>query len=216
VFVNILEKAVTAPFALLGSLFGGGPDMQFIDFRPGAADLEPGAADKAKAMVKALSERPQLKVEVPIATIGELDRPALVESRFLSEVRDAQAAGNANRRKSSAAPDFAQWDPAAQVELLTQVYEKKLGGGPKYPESISKLKAKPDADAAKLDFLKQALHEHITIADSDLTALGQQRARAVQQALLTDTQVDPARVFLVANDKAKNHDGKVRLELSLQ
>ena len=33
VFVNILEKAVTAPFALLGSLFGGGPDLQFVDFR---------------------------------------------------------------------------------------------------------------------------------------------------------------------------------------
>jgi hypothetical protein len=38
---------------------------------------------------------------------------------------------------------------------------------------------------------------------------------AVQQALLTDTQLDPARVFLVVNDKAKNQDGKVRLELSL-
>ena len=216
VFINILEKAVTAPFALLGSLFGGGPDMQFIDFRPGAADLEPAAADKAKAMVKALNERPQLKIEIPIATIGDLDRPALVESRFQAEVRDGQAAGKGNRQKAAAAPDFAQLDAAAQVELLTQVYEKKLGGEPKFPESISKIKAKPDAEAAKLDFLKQALHEHIVIADSDLTALGQQRAMAVQQALLTDAQVDPARVFLVANDKAKNQDGKVRLELSLQ
>jgi Domain of Unknown Function (DUF748) len=217
VFVNILEKAVTAPFALLGSLFGGGPDMQFIDFRPGAADLEPAAADKAKAMVKALNERPQLKIEIPIATIGDLDRPALVESRFQAEVREAQATGKGNRQKAGAAPpDFGQLDPAAQVELLTQVYEKKLGGEPKYPESISKIKAKPDAETAKLDFLKQALHEHIAIAESDLTALGQQRAMAVQQVLLTDTQVDPARVFLVANDKAKNQDGKVRLELSLQ
>ncbi len=40
VFVNILEKAVTAPFALLGALFGGGPDLQFIDFKPGAVGLE--------------------------------------------------------------------------------------------------------------------------------------------------------------------------------
>ena len=216
VFVNILEKAVTAPFALLGSLFGGGPDMQFIDFQPGAADLAPAAADKAKAMVKALNERPQLKIEVPIATVGELDRPAMVEARFSAEVREAQAAGKPSRQKPGAATDFAQLDSAAQIELLTQVYAKKLGGEPKYPESISKIKAKPDAEAAKLDFLKQALHEHIAIADSDLTALGQQRAMAVQQALLTDTQVDPARVFLVANDKAKNQDGKVRLELSLQ
>jgi hypothetical protein len=60
------------------------------------------------------------------------------------------------------------------------------------------------------------LHEHIAVTDGDLTALGQQRATAVQQALLTDTQLDPGRVFLVVNDKAKNQDGKVRLELSLR
>ena len=50
----------------------------------------------------------------------------------------------------------------------------------------------------------------------DLTALGQQRAMAVQQALLTNTQLDPARVFLAVNDKAKKQDGEVRLELSLR
>jgi len=216
IFVNILEKAVTAPFALLGALFGGGPDMQFIDFQPGAPDLDSAAADKARAMVKALNERPQLKIEVPIAWVSDLDRPALVEAQFLSQVRGAQS-GKANRKKSTAAaPEFEQMDAAGQVELMTQLYEKNLGGQPKFPETITNLKAKPELEAAKADFLSHALHEHITVADAELTALGQQRAKAVQQALLTDTQVDPARVFLVVNDKAKSQDGKVRLELSLK
>ena len=39
---------------------------------------------------------------------------------------------------------------------------------------------------------------------------------AIQQALLTGTQIDPARVCLVVNDKAKNQSGKVRLEMSLK
>jgi hypothetical protein len=46
--------------------------------------------------------------------------------------------------------------------------------------------------------------------------LGQQRAVAVEKALLADTQLDPARVFLAVSDKAKNQDGKVRLELTLR
>ena len=37
VFVNLIKKAVTAPFALLGSLFGGGPQLSYIDFPAGAA-----------------------------------------------------------------------------------------------------------------------------------------------------------------------------------
>jgi hypothetical protein len=216
VFVNILEKAVTAPFALLGALFGGGPDLQFVDFSPGAADLDSAATDKVKTMVKALNERPQLKIEVPIASVGELDRPALIDAQYLSRVREAQA-GLAGRGKSkAAASDFGQLEPAAQVELLTQVYAKITGGEPKYPETVTNIKTKPELAAAKSDFLKQALHEHMTISEGDISALGQQRAQAVQQALLTDTQLDPARVFLVANDKAKNQDGKVRLELSLK
>jgi len=216
VFVNILEKAVTAPFALLGALFGGGPDLQFVDFRPGAADLDPAAADRTRAMVKALNERPQLKIEVPIAWVSDLDRPALVEAQFLAQVREAQSA-KAGRKKSAAdTPDFEQLDTPAKVELLTQLYAKNVGGEPKFPQEVTNIKTKPELMAAKADFLEQALREHISVTDGDLTALGQQRAMAVQQALLTDTQLDPARVFLVVNDKAKNQDGKVRLELSLR
>jgi len=98
VFVNILEKAVTAPFALLGSLFGGGPDLQFIDFRPGAADLDAAAVDKVKAMVKALDGRPQLKLEVPIAWVGDLDRPALVEGAISDSGAD-RSRGHRQRQK---------------------------------------------------------------------------------------------------------------------
>jgi len=216
VFVNILEKAVTAPFALLGALFGGGPDLQFVDFRPGAADLDTAAAEKIRTMVKALNERPQLKIEVPIAWVSDLDRPASVEARLLIQVREAQSA-KAGRNKSPAdARDFEQLDSSAKVELLTQLYAKDVGGEPNFPPAVTNVKTKPELAAAKADFLEQVLREHIAVTDGDLTALGQRRAVAVQQALLTETQVDPARVFLVVNDKAKNQDGKVRLELSLK
>jgi Domain of Unknown Function (DUF748) len=216
VFVNILEKAVTAPFALLGALFGGGPDLQFIDFRPGLPDLDSVASDKVRAVVKALNERPQLKIEVPIAFVTELDRPALVEVQFSTQVRDALSTMPGRKKAAAAAPDFAQSEPAMKLELLTQLYAKNIGAEPKYPEAVASLKTKPELAAAQVDFLSQELHRHIAIADGDLTALGQQRAQAVQRALLTDTQIDPERVFLAVSDKAKNEAGLVRLELTLK
>ncbi len=214
VFVNILEKAVTAPFALLGSLFGGGPDLQFVDFRPGAAQLDTAATNKARAIVKALSERPQLKIQIPIAWVSELDRPALAELQFTARVHDLQSAKSPQKKAPPA--EYEQLDAPAKGELLTELYKKGFGGEPKFPTAITDIKTKPELAAAKLEFLSKALHEHIVISDSDLTTLGQQRAKAVQQVLLTDTQLDPARVFLVANDKAKDQDGLVRLELSLK
>jgi hypothetical protein len=216
VFVGVLEKAVTAPFALLGALFGGGPDLQYIDFRPGAAELDPAAADKVRSLVKAMNERPQLKIEVPIAWVGELDRPAMVEAQLSAQVREAQSGRTGRKQPTAAAPALEQMDPAAQTELLMQLYAKSVGGEPKFPPAVTSLKAQTGLAAAKAEFLKQALRDHIVIADADLTALGQQRAMTVQQALLTNTELDPERVFLVVNDKAKNHEGQVRLELSLR
>ncbi len=215
VLVNLLEKAVTAPFALLGSLFGGGPDLQFVDFQPGSAELDPAAVDKTHAIVKALTARPQLKIEVPIATVAQLDSPHLVDEKLQAQLHDEQAA-SAGKKSTGAAPDFAQLEPAAQLEVLNRAYKKNLGAEPKFPDSISALKSKPEAIPAKIEFLTNALREHIVIGESDLAKLGQQRAMNVQQALLTDTQLDPQRVFLVANDKAKNQGGQVRLELSLR
>jgi hypothetical protein len=217
VFVNILEKAVTAPFALLGALFGGGPDLQFIDFQPGDGALSPAAADKLHAVVKAMNERPQLKIAVPIATVADLDRPALIEAQYQSQVREALSDRSKGKKSSGPPASFDQLDPAVQVDLLAQLYTKKVGAEPKFPDAITAIKAKPDLIAAKEEFLSRELRAHITVADADLSALGQQRAANLQQALLgSDTQIDPERVFLVANDKAKNEDGKVRLELSLQ
>jgi hypothetical protein len=218
IFVNILEKAVTAPFALLGSLFGGGPDLQFIDFRPGAIDLDASQADKVKAIVKALQGRPQLKIEVPIAAVPELDRPALIDAEFTGEVREAMTQ-TATRRKpaaGAAAPSFDELDASAKLDVLTRLYQHQLGGEPKYPDAVTAVKQKPEQIAAKVDFLTGALREHLTIADDRFKTLGEQRAQAVQQALLTDTQIDPARVFLVVNDKAVAKDGAVRFELSLR
>jgi Domain of Unknown Function (DUF748) len=215
VFVNILEKAVTAPFALLGSLFGGGPDLQFIDFKPGATDLDAAALDKAQNMVKALNARPQLKIEVPIGVVAELDRPRLVEAKLQTQIQEAQMA-RGRGKSPAAAPPFDQLEPAARLTILADLYAKNVGGEAKYPESIAALKTKPEMTAAKIEFLSGELRQRIAVSEADLTALGQQRAANLQQALLTGTQIDPERVFLVANDKAKNEGGLVRLEFSLR
>jgi Domain of Unknown Function (DUF748) len=219
VLVNILEKAVTAPFALLGALFGAGPDLQFIDFQPGSNDLTPAESDKVKGLVKALQERPQLKLEIPIATVPNLDRPALVGAAFEAQVAETRAETQKGARKvatSTPPSSFDQLDPAAKLDVLTRLYARDFGAEPKYPDAVTAIKQKPDLIPAKIDFLTAALREHLSVGDEQLTALGQQRALALQRALLTDTGVDPARVFLVVSDKATQKDGAVRMELSLR
>jgi hypothetical protein len=218
VIVNIIEKAVTAPFALLGSLFGGGPDIQFIDFKPGTGTIDPTQADKVKAIVKALKERPQLKLEVPIGVVPSLDQPALADARFNGKVGEVAAQSEARRKAAigGAAPRFDDLDPGAKLDLLTKLYSREMGSAPKYPDTLNEGKQKSEVVPTKIEFLTAALREHWTVGPEELKALGEQRALALQQSLLTDTGVEPERIFLVANDKASEKDGAVRLELSLR
>lgn len=218
VLVNLLEKAVTAPFALLGSLFGGGADIQYIEFQPGVGTLDPAAADKVKAVAKALTERPQLNIDVPLGVVPSVDGPALVDAQFKAHIAAAQAAkGSSKKAGAAAAPAaFDQIDPAAQLALLTRVYTQDVGGEPKFPDEVTSIKSKPEATAAKIDFLKKGIVEHISVGQGELEALAQQRAKSLQEVLLLDSHVEAERVFVVANDKATAKDGVVRLELSLK
>ena len=69
VIKNLLVKAVTAPFALLGSLFAGAEEAQFVDFAPGSATLDPASAGRLAALSKSLVEKPAIKLDVPIGAL---------------------------------------------------------------------------------------------------------------------------------------------------
>jgi hypothetical protein len=194
VLKNILEKLITAPFALLGSLFSAGPDLQFVDFQPGSAALDAAAADRLKSIAKALTERPQLKLDLPIAVVAQIDRPALAEVKFQAQLQAAQKA------KPGAA--------SSRLSLLHTLYVSDVGGEPKYPDGVK-------GDAQRSDYLEGEVRKHIEVTDTELQDLGQQRALTLQSALLTDTQLEPERVFLVQSDKAKLEGSAVRLEMTL-
>ena len=104
--LNLLTKIATAPFAMLGHLFGGGEQMNFIDFQPGSAALEPSEHDKLVALVKALKEKEKLELDVPVTFSADLDKPGLATTRLnrrLLALSQDQAGGGRRRGKSPAA-----------------------------------------------------------------------------------------------------------------
>ncbi|HEY2399348.1 MAG TPA: DUF748 domain-containing protein, partial [Steroidobacteraceae bacterium] len=80
--LNLLTKIATAPFALLGHLFGGGEQMNYIDFHPGSAVLDASEHDKLVALVKALKDKEKLELDVPITYSADVDRPGLAAAHL--------------------------------------------------------------------------------------------------------------------------------------
>jgi phage tail tape-measure protein len=86
-------------------------------------------------------------------------------------------------------------------------------------QALQEVRAKdrePIALAAANDELESALRPGIDVLEGQLQSLAQQRARAIQDALLSSGQVEPARVFMLAAGARPAEAGKVRITLSLK
>jgi hypothetical protein len=223
VIKNIIVKAVTAPFALLGSLFAGAEDAQFIDFAPGEATLDAATAERLGALAKSLAEKPELKLDVPIGALPDVDRPALAERAYRTAVDGAVAARfGKGANKDAPPPTYASLEPRQQIEVLTAVVKQQTGAAPQVPEApdapegTSRADAKAMRESAAVEFLEKTAREGIVVADTEFERLATERANAVERALLADGALDPTRVFKVREGKVSASEGKVRFELGLK
>ena len=64
VIVNLIAKAVTAPFSPLARELGGGDELGSVAFAPGSAQLSPEARAGLDKVATALTDRPALRLTV--------------------------------------------------------------------------------------------------------------------------------------------------------
>jgi len=188
--MNLLVKAVTAPFTLLGSLFGGGADLSYVEFNPGQAILTPAAIEKLQAMSKALADRPALEVEMagrvdPVADAEGLKRESIRQQMAAFKIKDQV-------KKGEAAPslDEVVIEPAEYSALLKQVYKE---GDFKKPRNLVGLaKDIPDGEMEAL------LLQNTPVGEEDLRDLGRRRSQRVEDWLLHQGQVAAERLFVLS------------------
>jgi hypothetical protein len=242
--LNLLTKVATAPFAMLGHLFGGGEQMNYIDFHPGSAVLDASEHDKLVALVKALKEKEKLELDVPVTFSPDLDRPGLAAAHLNARLLElSQDPGGHKHGKSGgkttpdSAPspttalmdtpppsDPALTDPAQRYHLLVALYRADLGKSAALPDLAQAIEVAgkkkdqppPDFGAANAE-LEAALMQKTPVPDNELEMLGKHRARAIQDVLLIGTDIDPSRVFVIGSaPKGAVEKDKVRVELALK
>lgn len=201
--VGLLSKIVTAPFAAIGAMFGGGDDLAFVEFEPGSAALNEASTKKLGALANGLVERPQVRLNVPntIATAADSDvvaKQAL--STLVPPVDTSKPFDDVAKRK--------------RLEAFEMVYRARLKTMPVYPAELQASKD-PNLDA-RLGYVQAALLDHLKPAPAALDALGQQRAAAVRDALLANKELSPERVFIVSKPMEAASTGSVRMEMKLE
>jgi hypothetical protein len=127
---NLLTKAATSPFALLGAAVGGGGgvDLEHHAFAAGDTAILPAAQQSLAAVLTALEQRPQLKIGIRGEYDPESDAPAL--RPLVLEARLREQAGPA------AFTSEGEWQPLLREANLVALYEQVFGEPPLDPAGV--------------------------------------------------------------------------------
>lgn len=222
VIVNLLTKAITSPFSLIASAFGGsGEELGYIEFAPGSSTLTDAARDKITTVGKALNDRPSLRLEIS----GRIDPATDADGarRVWLDQRVAEAKQRELRRSAQAgaqAEEGEGGEQGARVTVSPQEY-------PKYVAAVYKRESfrKPTNfiglnKSLSTQEMEKLLLEHAPVTDTELRALADQRALAVKQALERDGKVPDAKLFLTAPkltaEGIKDKGGPNRVDFSIR
>jgi len=188
VIVNLLTKAVTAPFTLLAAAFGHGEELSIVPFAPGSATLDPDAQKRLETLAKALGDRPALKLDIGGRADGQVDREALRHATVERAMKREKMKSLAASGEAPASADLVTIGADERVRWLTAAYkESSIKERPR--NAIGFLKDLPPAE------MEAMLLADAKVDDDALRLLANARAQAVKDDL-TAKNIAPERLFL--------------------
>jgi len=218
VIVNLLTKAATSPFALLGSLLGGGgEELAYQDFAPGLSLLSPDQMPKLESVVKMLNARPALGLAIEGSYDGPGDTYQLQRLKLADFVRRRIWEEKHAVDPNIAPPDQLEVTPEENIAMIRKLFDAKFPPGtelgaplPERPATVAppppppqKLtfiqrvksmwavdkKPKPGAEEQKVADLKQDYAAALQVADTTGLPLEEMVGRLAQDVAVTDSDL---------------------------
>lgn len=206
---NLIVKAATSPFALLGSAFGDGEELSNVSFAPGRATVDDAAGKKLTVLAKALNDRSTLKLEITGRSEPEADLEGL---KRVSVERALQAEKLKEILKKGGEGESLEGVVIAPEEYktyLTRAYKEA-----KFPKPRNFIGLQKDLPVEEMEKL---MLSNVKPTDEDMRQLAKQRAENVQVWLIEQGKVAPERIFLLppkaeadAKSKAMRADFSLR------
>lgn len=186
--LNLIGKAVTAPFALIAQALGGSAeDLRQIDFAPGRSELDAAARSRLEQVAQAMAQRPALRLT--LAGQSDLERERRAYQQAQLQQRLLQEKQRQLERRGQGSEAVAPPTAAESAELLAAVYRR--ADIPKPRNLVGLAKTLPAAEMEAL------LLASIPVDADRMRELALARASAVRDALVR-LGVDHERLYLLA------------------
>lgn len=197
---SLFIKALASPFTLIGSIFGGSPDMDFVVFQPGRHELDQAGFKKMEATIKAMTERTKLKLEVDGVVDPLADKSGLVEVVFENKLKQQKFNSLSRKERAATTVDAMVVSPEEYEEILFLAYKEEPDPDDIKPTTLFMTDRQP------LEYMEKFIIDRIEVGEDDLNRLAMQRAEAVKDHIIGTNPELTKRVFLL--DRRKDKIGK--------
>ena len=216
IIINLITRAVTSPFALLGAAFGGGSgeELSYVEFDYGRADLPQSGEAKIKSIATAMNNRPALKLDISGRIDPANDREGLKQTSIERKVKAQKMKELVRQGTAPKSVEDVRVDKAEYERYLKAAYGEETFPKPRNVIGLAK-----DLPVSEIESL---MLKNAQASDDDLRELANRRARAVQDRLLATGQVTTDRLSIVAakpvssEEKEKTKAKLSRVDFSLR
>ncbi|MFC1843651.1 DUF748 domain-containing protein [Thermodesulfobacteriota bacterium] len=208
VIINLIAKAATSPFALLGALIPEGEDLQYVDFAPGSSLIDGEFTKSLETIAKVLYDRPGLKMDIKGSFSADQERKVLHEKQFGQLLKNEKYKKLTKKKDETIPFDEIVIEPEEFEEFLKKAYKAATFKKPK--NALGFTKRLPPAEMEKL------LRDNIIITDDDLRLLAIERANAVKSFLVDTGTVEPERLFILEPKTGADEPGSLRVDMTIK
>ncbi|WP_445144031.1 DUF748 domain-containing protein [Dyella sp. Tek66A03] len=188
---NLIAKAATAPFRLLGAAFSGGnhEDLGFVEFEPGSAVLDAQAQERLGKIVAMLIQKPALNLDITGRVDPSKDEDGLRKVTVDNMVRQQKALDQTGKNADTSAAAL------AAVNVTPDEYERYLKRAYKdddfkgKPKNVIGLKKSLEPDE-----MRSLMETNVAVDAKAMHDLADRRAAAIQAWL--KGKLDDKRVAL--------------------
>ena len=186
---NIIEKAATSPFAIIGSTFGGGEELGYVEFGYGSSTITEKNAKKLDILVTALYDRPLLKLDIEGHVDINKDAEILRQSILEKKVKFAKYDYYIKKGLKTPSVEKINIEPDEYRKYLIMAYDAEI--------ALKQKKENGRIEKLRTDEVEQLMLSKIIVTKSDLRGLAYERASQVKDYILRSGKVEKERVFLI-------------------
>lgn len=216
-FVNLLTKAVASPFTAIGSFLGSDEDFSVVTFEAGSAEIIADQSEKLDALATALTQKPELSLEVRGRAYTNQDWPAMKEQALMDQLKQIRSE-ELKKEGETKLPEYIQLSEDDYQRLLADLFiktfpdlgKRSLFGTPKLIYD----------DMGEFDAVASNMLQGLIKPDPHkLTSLSTDRAKVIARYMHDKGGIDQSRIFILDGEvtpETENNELNADLSLKVQ